>query len=202
MIERALKLKNWITLFCEKYAYPTRRTRDISESSLARDTLDRDDWEVLKEIYDILKSFQNFTLRMERHARNGSHDALWEVQIVFDALTLAMKAQQASYAAIIDITSANRHILYSLNNCVEKLEKCQGLLTDSPAYTAAIITNPKLKWQFFEQKSPDTAHWAKQAVLSLWQREYLTPTDLDNPHLPDFFQPNIEPQGAQWDFDN
>ena len=187
---------------CVQYARPTRGAGDTSESILAGDTLDGGDWKVLKKIYNILKPFRNFTLRMEGHTKNGTHGALQEVQIALDALTSAMKEQQASYAAIIYITSANRHILYSLNNSVEKLEKYQGLLADSPAYAAAIVTNPKLKWQFFEQKSLDTAHRAKQAVLSLWQREYLTSTHLDSPHLSDSFQPNLEPQGAQWDFEN
>ena len=69
-------------------------------------------------------------------------------------------------------------------------------------YAAAIVTNPKLKWQSFEQKSLETAHRAKQAVLSLWQGEYLTPAHLDNPHLPGSSQPNLEPQSARWHFEN
>lgn len=30
----------------------------------------------------------------------------------------------------------------------------------------------------------------------------LMSTNLDNPHLPNSFQPNFEPQDAQWDFEN
>lgn len=43
MIERVLKLKNQITLFCEKYIWPIYETQNTLENNLVKDILDRDD---------------------------------------------------------------------------------------------------------------------------------------------------------------
>lgn len=83
MIERVRNLKNQITLFYEKYAWLTHRIQDTLENSLVRDTLNRDNWEILKEFYNILKPFKNFTLSMKEHPMNCSYGILWEVQIDF-----------------------------------------------------------------------------------------------------------------------
>lgn len=53
---------------------------------------------------------------------------------------------------------------------MEKPEKYNALLTDLSTYIVAIITNPKLDWQFFDQKFLEKVYQTKKTVLLLQKK--------------------------------
>jgi hypothetical protein len=58
----------------------------------------------------------------------------------------------------------------------DKITKYYQLTSDSPAYAAAVVLDPSLKWQYF-QEAWELA-WipeAKAAVQKLWEDEYCPP---------------------------
>lgn len=56
-------------------------------------------------------------------------------------------------------------IPYSLGICVLRNQNSTEELSPIPACAAAIVINLEFNWSLFEQKFPETAHLAKQAVL-------------------------------------
>ena len=59
------------------------------------------------------------------------------------------------------------HIFHSLTVCIKKLEKYQGLLSESPIYAAATVMNPTRKWAWFDQRRPDYIGTTQYEVLQI-----------------------------------
>ncbi|KAG7425000.1 hypothetical protein Forpi1262_v014159 [Fusarium oxysporum f. sp. raphani] len=79
MLERALKLRNAIELFCAQWE------RD-ADYDLSQDFLKRSDWEEIQRFVALLKPFKDATLELEGHAIHGNYGALWQALEMMDIL--------------------------------------------------------------------------------------------------------------------
>lgn len=172
MIERALQLRSHISLFCEEDGQLSQNAHE-SEDSCHLDILSREDWRILSDSHLILKPFQNLTKRLEDHAKKGTHGSLWEVFVAIESTLKEMTKYKENYTQLIDEGQDTRFILASINNSLVILEKYRGCMRDSPAYFAAVITNPSLKLELFKQKAPSFLYTAQRSVQNLWTNEYI-----------------------------
>lgn len=172
MIERALELRSYISLFCEEYGQLSQNTHE-RENSCHLDILSREDWQFLSDCHLILKPFQNLAKRMEDHAKKGTHGSLWEVFVAIESTLKEMTKYKENYTQLIDEGQDTRFILASINNSLVVLERYRGYMRDSPAYFAAVITNPSLKLELFKQKAPSILYTAQRSVQTLWTKEYI-----------------------------
>lgn len=189
MIERALHLRHRIDAFCAVNQRTTKRsrddlnTRDDDYRSVRHDTLTPGDWDTLKELYNLTKLFRDFIARMEGRATTGSYGALWEVLPAIELMVTEYRRFAAQYTALAihnqygaveegDSDKETNFILVCNNNALAKLMKYQELLSQSPAYAAAVAMNPTLRWQWMKSKAPHLLEDFQAAVLRLWERDY------------------------------
>lgn len=178
MIERALKLRPRIDIFCSYHQRQTRRVAiDADDGSIAKDTLATHDWEFLTEIYGILDPFRTATARLQGRAMTGSYGSAWEVLPTLYHLTAETKKHRDRYEALTNHDLGyqvlqHAHLIYSLNACINKLEKYKGLLNESPIYSAAVVMNPAFRWKWQQQKSPEDLIVKQDAVRQLWNEQY------------------------------
>lgn len=172
MIEIALELRSHISIFCEEYGQLSQNTHE-HENSCHLDILNREDWQILSDCHLILKPFQNLTRRMEDHAKNGTHGSLWEVFVAIESTLKEMTKYKENCTQLADEGQDTRFIIASISNSLVVLEKYRGYMRDSPAYFAAVITNPSLKLELFKQKAPSFLYTAQRSVQNLWTKEYI-----------------------------
>ncbi|KAG7001051.1 putative AC transposase [Fusarium oxysporum f. sp. conglutinans] len=122
MLERALKLRNAIELFCAQWE------RD-ADYDLSQDFLKRSDWEEIQRFVALLKPFKDATLELEGHAIHGNYGALWQALEMMDILDGLLQEEKAAVAA--DPRS------YS-NYYVAGLDQLSPLLT-SPSGTISFV---------------------------------------------------------------
>lgn len=69
----------------------------------------------------------------------------------------------------------------------KKLTRYYDNTSKSSAYAAAVVLDPSLKWDYFEDAwAPEWMAPAKEAVHGLWEREYAPKTIQEvDPHLQD-----------------
>ncbi|KAF6528001.1 hypothetical protein HZS61_008303 [Fusarium oxysporum f. sp. conglutinans] len=92
MLERALKLRNAIELFCAQWE------RD-ADYDLSQDFLKRSDWEEIQRFVALLKPFKDATLELEGHAIHGNYGALWQALEMMDILDGLLQEEKAAVAA-------------------------------------------------------------------------------------------------------
>jgi hypothetical protein len=72
-------------------------------------------------------------------------------------------------------------LLTAINAGWEKLNKYYCMTEQSPAYAAAVVLNPTMKWQWFTKLWEDQPSWtrkAKIAVKKLWKDQYRPAEDM------------------------
>lgn len=185
MIKRALELCHRIDAFCAVNQWPVKRNRDENDDdgSVCWDTLTPDDWDTLKELYNLTRPFQDFTACIEGHATTGLYKALWEVLPAIELLVSEYKRFAKQYTTLAlsnegsEVEKENSdmeysHILLCINNVLHKLIKYQGLLPHFLAYAAAVAMNPILRWHWMKSKAPHLFESLKAAVLNLLEGDY------------------------------
>jgi hypothetical protein len=167
MMERALRLKDPIDLFISRHVAPQR----AGEQTLADDRLLEDDWEQIKHLLRLLKPFRDLTLRLEGKGKTGSRGAVWEILPAMDLLLEHLESAKAEYEHTHEYT----HVKTAINNAWLVLDKYYNLTEMSPIYVAAVVLNPKCKWQYFEKRWQERPEWiaaGRAAVKDLWETEY------------------------------
>jgi hypothetical protein len=83
-----------------------------------------------------------------------------------------------------------------VNSGWSKLDKYYGLTSDSPAYIAALVLNPALKWEYIEKTWPkDWIPQARESVASLWKSKYRPTTSTQ---VPDTLVATKSDHFSQW----
>lgn len=152
MVEWALrpKIRQAITIFCAQ------------EPVLQDDALTPIDWSTLAEIRKFLEPFQDATI-----ANEGIGDSISDVLPTMDYLLHHIEA--AKKAATLP------HLAAMMDTAWAKLADYYELTEDSPAYSAATVLNPSLKWAYMERTWEDKDEWierAKDRVGQLWRETY------------------------------
>lgn len=168
MIERALKpnVKAAIRSYCGE-------TPDLEN-----DTLSRDDWKTLADIYDILKPFLHTT-----KATEGSNHSIDRIIPSFDYLLNHYEACVINY-------KDNPYILSAIQTGCQKLKEYYSKSDQSPAYVAAVVLNPAYKWAYFEDnwKTPELKAWIpvlKDALQEIWTSTYKSTVSVPSELAPD-----------------
>lgn len=166
-IERATKLRNpidriigeevlkrkiyWdrITANGTKLPPPDHR----QEPKIVKNYLTDEDWSTLTEYLAILKPLKIATKRLESRIKEGKFGSLWEVLPAFEYLLDQFKRL--------------------------KLNQYYNLPDRSPAYIAATVLHPAIKWTFADKywDGEERAHWktAAQEALQKLRPEYKDP---------------------------
>lgn len=158
MIQRALKLRPRISLFCAEFQDKDNNALDSS------DVLSRDDWAMLHAIDGILQPFWKVTLRLQGQAADGSYGAIWEVLPSMDYLMDGLRG-----ASNIHTYRKAKHLHVCINNALAKLEEYSKILKDSPAYAASVVANPAIKESYFDRHGREDQ---KEDIRDFWEAEY------------------------------
>jgi hypothetical protein len=204
MIERALKLRDRIDRFCIDYAdtmhgSSTKKAQTDDELAhlLKNDTLNGDDWIALSEVVFILRPFYDLTKRAE-----GDRGVLSDYLTTLNKL-LAHVRERRDDLILRDNTAhlstpATNHLRACIVNCWTKLDEYFAIVNDTPAHYASVVTNPSMKWFYFEHKWKDAVLWedatnakdwlpgGKAALQTLWDeyREMPIPSDISSGSVP------------------
>ena len=203
MIERALQLKEAVERFIdqeiddfERNARRSARGQIASASkrpSIVDDNLSSDDWFVLTEYKRILEPLWEATMMLEGDAIEGRNGAIWEVLPAYEFILQQFYDLDERYKQDPEENAWNFHT--SLQLGIQKLDDYYRLLDETPAYLAAVVLHPQLKWQWIEKiwsKKKNGKKWIRNgraAVEDLWSREYKT--------LPIDDQTNMNPPPAK-----
>lgn len=161
MIDRAVKLHQSIR------AYISNASTD--DPDLAEDYLTADDWAELTEMKELLKPLKAATMVLEGNAVEGAKGALWEVLPQFEYCLNKLEGKKAQLQH--QNRASVRHFRACVNLAWTVLDRYYRITDDSPAYRAAVILHPSLKWSFFNKHWADHPEWlenARQAVQNLW----------------------------------
>ena len=161
MIQRALKLRPRINLFCAECSDNDRNALDSS------DVLSKDDWTVLQAVNDLLHPFWKVTLRLQGQATDGSYGAIWEVLPSMQYLINALER-----ASEIHTYRKAKHLHICINNALAKLREYSQLLDDSPVYAASLVVNPAIKESYFDRNGRGDAEKKKEDIRAFWAAEY------------------------------
>lgn len=199
MIERALKLRERITRYCEQYENEMHGPKKSSTANLTvaerqqllkHDKLSGDDWKVLEEIMTILKPFYIYTKRAEGKSTSSDRGIVSEYLVSLNQLLDHVRIHRQKLAKRIialQLDESSAEILRTcLLNCWVKLDEYFLKVDATPAHYASIVTLPNCKWKYFERAWKGCEDWpdatapetwllvAKEALKTLWKDEYST----------------------------
>ena len=151
------KIKPAIITFCS------------DEEELKDDQLSALDWKILQAIRDFLQLFYDATKATE------GRDATLEYLLP----SMEFLAQQFEKALIQ--YADNTFMLASLDAGYSKFIKYFNKAERHPAYIAAVVLNPRVKWIIFSKWDIVDRLQAKEALFELWKTDYRSNTGLPEP---------------------
>ncbi|EKG09168.1 HAT domain-containing protein [Macrophomina phaseolina MS6] len=161
MIARAIRLKSAI----DEYIL---HTPDLRE-----DALTADDWHELAELLRLLKPLKRSTEDLEGNPTHGRGGALWEVLAHMERNLRELESEKARLADRMEAP----HLQASINLGWQVLDKYYRLTDETPAYRAAVVLHPMIKWTFFERNWPhEWIERAQKEVKTLWKSYKTTGT--------------------------
>ena len=155
------------------------------EPTLQGDLPTASDWDALAETYAFLGPFHDATMANEGMG-NSISDVLPTMDYLLHHIEVAKKA------------TTNPHLATMMETAWAKLADYYELPEDSPAYSAATVLNPSLKWAYMEKTWEEKSEWVERAkvrVGALWRETYKStstcPAPLRGPvHDPTTKRPN------------
>lgn len=107
---------------------------EYNDGLVRRHTLTFRDWDTLKKLYDLTKSFYNFTAQIESWATTRLYKALWEVLPTIKLIVSEYKRFATHYTAMVlnnqygkaeeeESDMETRYILLYINKALAKLIK-------------------------------------------------------------------------------
>jgi hypothetical protein len=176
MLQRADKCRTRLQIFCSNWR--PGAGRDNENYDLREDILSPEEWEGVTEVIQVLKPLLHYTKKAERRT-TGLQD--W-VPIVDKLISHFYDASQRFKAM------ANDGAVYEwLHICCEKawdkLNEYYKLADKSPAYYTAMVMDPSLKYEWFNQKwdKAPKRNWisgVKSTVNNHWKQYQKTLANL------------------------
>jgi hypothetical protein len=148
---RALKLKDRLNLFIDHH-----------RADLSKDALSPDDWQELQDISEALRGFEECTLDLQGHAKQGHHGSLWEWLPTMEALLSDLE-----HHIEVACAAGNRenHITVARQNAYQKLQKYYEMTDQAyTLYAAATLLSPEQRGHYFDE------HWTT-AYMQTCKRE-------------------------------
>jgi hAT family C-terminal dimerisation region len=142
---------------------------------LQEDSLSNEDWEALRNIRDFLNYLKGITLELEGHSAT--------LKGTLPAMDLILKAYEDRKIEF----EGDKVMEAMVNAGWRKMDKYYRLTDKTPAYVAAVVLNPSLKWDYIN------AEWlvsevtdAKKAMKEFWEDHYkptgITPNQETQPN--------------------
>jgi hAT family C-terminal dimerisation region len=178
MLERAIALKEAVDEFVSKRIIEEQKTPNQEHKRMRRidkDLLSHDDWEELKHLMAILQPFHQFCLSLENTNVNGS------LSKVLPSMEILLEKLETAKVEYLDHPSA--HLCTCINLAWSKLDKYYTLTGQSPVYIAAVVLNPRFKWEYLEgawSSKPDWIQIARTQLKELWAEYYQMTPNLED----------------------
>jgi hypothetical protein len=219
MIERAIKLRDRIDRFCIDYAetmhgLSSKKAQSEEERAclLKNDALTADDWLALTEVVSILEKFYRLTKRAEGTTLSSDRGVLSDYMTTLNELlnhTRDVRDDLILRADNPDLSTPSiQHLRICIVNCWTKLDEYFSIVNDTPAHYASVVTNPRMKWKYFQYTWKDAHLWkdavdpqswlpgGKKSLDTLWQEYKSLPipalsrpiTGSKRPRSPDPFE--------------
>jgi hypothetical protein len=151
MLQVALNLKDAILEYYDNYP----------DNAYTGDILIDEDWATLEKIKGFLEK-----LKMATKAVESSNQCL---DIILPVMDYVLKQFESAKDDFVD----DDILAPMLNSGWSKFDKYYRLTEESPAYTAALVLNPKRKWRYIEKHWKKSWHKAaKDMVKKIWESEY------------------------------
>jgi hypothetical protein len=181
MIERAMKLRDRIDRFCidnadSMHGSSTKKAQTPHEIDrlLKNDALSGEDWLALAEILSILKPFYDLTKRAEGNSLRSERGILSDYLTTLNKLIVHVKDRRDDLVRRADDpnlrTSSTDYLRVCIVNCWTKLDEYFAIVDETPATYASVVTNPAMKWKYFEHKWRDAASWKDATNSANWLR--------------------------------
>ena len=183
----AIDWNSWYDmLYCALYKAKVAVTSYIAENNaLETDSLSTSDWITLQHIYTFLSSFKDAT-----KATEGRNATIENVSISMDFLI-------NQFEVALDEFKSDRFMMASLHAGYEKMLEYFDIKSRNPAFIAAVVLNPSLKWTVYNHWEHNDRQHAKKSLNDLWQQEYCIATGMPNYSKPERETDN---QFLQWMF--
>lgn len=161
MIERAIHLRDALTL------YQSHEEATVQQG----DQLDRDDWEELGHLKDLLAPI--YEVSMQVQSVGTSAGALHNTLTSMDYLLTHLETRRSQ--------PGSRHFIASLNVGWKKLQKYYKITDLNPSYIMAVFLNPHLRSWFEDHWEPAFVAYAMSKI----DEEYTTAKRLYNIDAPE-----------------
>lgn len=142
-----------------------------AESDLAKDLLTADEWKTLDHVRDFLQNFYDATKATEGH-KATLRDVLPTMDFLADIFEDAI-VEFADHAFMLE----------SLQTGLTKLLKYWNKNSRSPAYIAAVVLDPTVKWEHFDTWDAEWRPNIKSTMKQFWETQYRSSTGLSS-YLP------------------
>lgn len=134
------------------------------EADLADDVLTAKEWETFGLIRDFLQGFRDATI-----ATKDRQAGLDEALLIMDFLS-------EWFENAIKTCGNHPFMLERLHAGYDKLSKHWNMTERSPAYIAAIVLDPTVKWNYFDKWNPQWQPNMESALRELWETSYRSST--------------------------
>ena len=175
-IDRALLLRERITIFCFQY-----------RKVFHKDELADDEWNHLVEIRDALRPFREATKRLEGNAGLAHHGTVWEALPALEALLqLCERKRKQQTDTRRSKSSPPSPLEVAYQNAWEKLTEYYSITDLSYSiYAAAVLLHPSHRKAYFRRLwDPEWIDPMVKSVKSEWKQSYSAlddSVDIDQP---------------------
>lgn len=125
-----------------------RDAKNNKNRSLCQDTLILNNWDILKQLYNLSKPFHKYTIYIKSYTVHILYIVLWEILATIELLVLEYRnfidcytTFKLSYEDKTDFVIKYSHILSYIKNTLSKLMKYKELFFQSLVYTIFIARN-------------------------------------------------------------
>ncbi|EJP61509.1 transposase-like protein [Beauveria bassiana ARSEF 2860] len=183
MMGRALQLRPCIEVIISDIQYEASKPRrkGSRQHSLppcleADGLLTEDDWKTIGYYHSILRQFEACVKDLEgdgkqRIRKGGKEAAYGLMQDICPAYELSIgHLEEAKLDA--DRTPEPAHFRTNINLAWAKLNKYYSTIDQSPAYYAATVLHPAIRWDFLRRAYRERPEWiekAQQLLSDIWQ---------------------------------
>lgn len=199
MMSRAIKLRPYIEAVISDVRYEVSKPkRKGSRQSPLPPCLEDDallieeDWQTIGYYHNLLRHFETCVKKLEgggkRRIRIGGKEAAFGLmQDICPAYEWLMgHLEEAKLYA--DQTPEPAHCRTNINLAWVKLNKYYSSIDQSPAYYAATVLHPAIRWDFLYRayrERPDWIEKAQQLISGLWQEYKQLPVQFEQEDLDD-----------------
>jgi hypothetical protein len=130
-----------------------------------------DNWAILNEIVEILEPIKSFTKKLEGRPSQDKADGVTDVYPAIAIILGKLEKLKVEYAE----SQAGAPFWVAIEGAWSKANEYYSKLDDTPLYTAAVILDPRLKFEYMKGQWDETAAEVQLSkVRRIRERDYRT----------------------------